>query len=179
MAETNRIQQVYTHAYIKCIYGVPLVCILMKVLRGECCINGWILKVLFQKRLWCAQIFRTYTTLCNHDAKTLSASPKYEAMERLIFSGNRFSYNMERVPNEVISIVISLAENGWNICPWTLLWILQCYSCILRQFLIVSLQCGQDLRKAKNFQINTYHIVKKGCMLSVYGLLPLFFRSLK
>lgn len=66
------------------------------------------LKVLFHKRLWCAQIFRTYTTLCNHDAKTLSASPKYAAMERLIFPGKRFSYNMESVPNEVISIVIQL-----------------------------------------------------------------------
>lgn len=29
-------------------------------------------------------------------------------MERLIFPGNRFSYNMESVPNEVISIVIQL-----------------------------------------------------------------------
>lgn len=87
---------------------MPLAGNLMKVLRGERGINGRILKVLFHKRLWCAQIFRTYTTLCNHDAKTLSASPKYAAMERLVFPGNKFSYNMESVPNEVISIVIQL-----------------------------------------------------------------------
>lgn len=45
-------------------------------------------------------------TLRNHYTKTLSASPKYEAMECLIFPGNRFSYNTESVPNEIIFIVI-------------------------------------------------------------------------
>lgn len=82
----------------------------MKVFRGERAINGQILKVLFHKRLWWAQILRTYTSPCNHDAKALFASPKYEAMERRFFPGNRFSYNIESVPNKGISIVIQLGE---------------------------------------------------------------------
>lgn len=49
MAETNRIQQVYTHVHIKYICGVLLAGILMKVLIGERGINGWMLKVLSHK----------------------------------------------------------------------------------------------------------------------------------
>lgn len=144
MVGINRIQQVYNHAQYKYICGTGN---LMKVLRGERGINGQILKVLFYKRLWWAQILRTYMTLRNHYTKTLSASPKYEAMECLIFPGNRFSYNTESVPNEIIFIVIQFGGK----------WIEYFYESFIATavffaiFLIVSLHGGQDLRKARNF----------------------------
>lgn len=147
----------------------------MKGLRGERGINGRILKVLFHKRLWCAQIFRTYTTLCNHDAKTLSASPKYAAMERFIFPGNRFSYNMESVPNEVISIVIQLGGKWFEYFALNALMNSSSLRLYSSSIFDSNFAWRTGFEKARNLQTSMHHTVKKGYMLSVYGLQPLFF----
>lgn len=72
-------------------------------------------------------------------------------------------------------LLSSLAGNGWNISTWMIWWILHRCGCIRCQFLTVTLHGGLGLRKARNLQTSTNHTVKKGYMLFVYGLQPLFF----
>lgn len=96
-------------------------------------------------------------------------------MERLIFPGNRFSYNMESVPNEVISIVIQLGGKWLEYFDLNALINSSSLRLYSSSIFDSSFAWRTGFEKSEESSTSTHHAVKKGYMLSVYGLQPLFF----